>query len=114
MTVKRKFLHDRGIYGRAEVEGVSIDRDNPFVVFRDTAGAWTVGHARSGLVVAKLLPARLMRSKTRLLLWLEDMVREMPEAVAMFGLIESADMLAGEFSEYGHTLIDWSRGYVCI
>lgn len=114
MTVKRKFMHDRGIYGRVEVDGLSISRDNPFVAFRDAAGKWTVGHVRSGLVVEKLLPARIMRSKARLLLWLEDMAREMPEAVAMLGLVESADMLAGDFREYGQALVDWSGKYVCV
>lgn len=115
MAIKRKFHHRRPGFARAEeVEGVSISKDNPFIVAKDAAGKWSVFHARTGLVVEKLLPPRLMRSKLRLLLWLEDMAREQPEAVAMLGLVESADMLAGEFREYGQALVDWSARYVCI
>lgn len=113
MTVKRKFTEDRGIYGRVEAEGFAIDHDNPFVAMRNAAGVWTVFHARTGLVVEKLLPARMMRSKRWLLQWLADMAVEQPEAVAMLSLVESADMLAGDFREYGQALIDWSGKYVC-
>lgn len=114
MAIKREFMEDRGIYGRVETVGVSISSDNPFVAAKNAAGRWTVFHARSGLVVEKLLPPRIMRSKARLLLWLADMAREMPEAVAMLGLVESADMLAGDFREYGQALVDWSGKYECV
>lgn len=115
MTVKRNFFHRRPGFARAdEVPGYSPSLDHPFVVARDAGGRWSVFHARTGLVVEKLLPPRIMRSKARLLLWLSDMAREMPEAVAMLGLVESADMLAGDFREYGQALVDWSGKYECV
>lgn len=113
-SVRINFTEDRGIYGRVETPGHTVSADNPFVVFKALDGVWTVAHRRTGMVVTKLLPPRITRSRTRLLLWLEEMAREMPEAVAMMALVESADMLAGEFREYGQALMDWSARYVCV
>lgn len=114
-TIKRTISEDRGIYGRVETSGFAISADNPFTVHKDAAGKWTVGHQRTGLAINRIIPPALMRSKLRLLMWLEDMARDCPLEVAMLGLVESADMLAGpEFAEYGQALLDWSAGYECI
>lgn len=115
-SVKRTFYWRRAGFARADQQtGLSITADNPFVIFRDADDKWRVAHARSGLLVEKLLPPRLMRSKARLLLWLEEMARDMPEAVAMLGLVESADMMGSDdFAGYGQQLLDWSGSYVCI
>lgn len=116
MTSKRTFHHDWSPGSRRrEYEGYAISTDSPFTVFKPQDGKWTVGHQRTGLAVNRIIPPALMRSKLRLLMWLEDMARDCPLEVAMLGLVESADMLAGdEFREYGQALRDWSAGYVCI
>lgn len=114
MNVKRKFLHDRGIYGRVEVEGLSISRDCPFIVAKDAGGKWSVYQERSGMSVAAVLPPRIVRSKARLLLWLSDMAREIPETMALIGLVESKEMLADEFADEARALIAWSEAYKCV
>ena len=117
MTIKRKFHHDWSPGSRRrEYDGWATHADSPFTVFKDqTDGRWTVGHVRSGLAVNKLIPPKLMRSKLRLLMWLEDMARDMPLEVAMLSLVESSGMLFGdEFHEYAQALLDWSGRYECI
>lgn len=117
MTIRRKFLHDWAPGSRRrEYDGYAISADSPFTVFKDqTDNRWTVGHDRSGLAINKLIPPKLIRSKHRLLLWLEEMARDCPLEVAMLSLVESASMLWGdEFREYGQTLMDWSERYECV
>lgn len=115
-TFKRNFLHDWSPGSRRrEYDGWAISADNPFVVFKTQDGKWSVGHSRSGSLIDSILPPRLMRSKLRLLMWLEDMERAEPEAVAMFNLIESPEMTgSADFREYGQRLIEFSRGYECL
>jgi len=117
MTIRRPFHHDWSSGSRRrEYDGWAISADSPFTVFKDqTDGKWTVGHDRSGLAINKLIPPKLMRSKLRLLMWLEDMARDCPLEVAMLGLVESSDMLGGpDFKEYADALLAWSAGYECI
>ena len=116
MTIKRTFSHDWAPGSRRRTyDGYAISADSPFTVFKDQQdGKWTVGHDRSGLTINKLIPPKLMRSKLRLLMWLEDMARDLPLEVAMLGLVESSDMLSGpEFTEYAQSLLDWSGRYEC-
>lgn len=117
MTVRRTFHHDWSPGSRRrEYDGYAISADSPFTVFKDQKdGKWTAGHQRAGLAINRIIPPALMRSKLRLLMWLEDMARDCPLEVAMLGLVESANMLwSDEFREYGQRLIDWSAGYECI
>ena len=117
MTIKRTFRHDWALGSRRrEYDGWAVSADSPFTVFKDQSdGRWTVGHDRSGLAINHLNPPKLMPSNLRLLLWLEDMARDMPLEVAMLGLVESSDMLSGpEFGEYREALFDWSGRYECI
>lgn len=117
MTIRRQFRHDWAPGSRRrEYDGWAISADSPFTVFKDQSdGRWTVGHDRSGLAVNKLIPPKLMRSKCRLLMWLEDMAAQMPLEVAMLSMVESPAMLWGdEFVEYAESLLDWSGRYECI
>lgn len=117
MTIRREFHHDWAPGSRRRAyDGWAISADSPFTVFKDQSdGRWTVGHERSGLAVNSLIPPKLMRSKLRLLMWLEDMARDMPLEVAMLSLVESSAMLFGEeFYEYAQALLDWSGRYECI
>lgn len=117
MPIKRTFRHDWAPGSRRrEYDGWAISADSPFTVFKDQSdGRWTVGHDRSGLAINGLIPPKLMRSKLRLLMWLEDMARDMPLEVAMLSMIESAGMLwSEEFVEYAQSLLDWSERYECI
>ena len=117
MTIRRQFRHDWAPGSRRrEYDGWAISADNPFTVFKDQSdGRWTVGHDRSGLAINKLIPPKLMRSKLRLLMWLEDMARDLPLEVAMLGLVESSGMLhSPDFLDYRNALAAWSERYECI
>lgn len=117
MTIKRTFRHDWAPGSRRrEYDGWAVSADSPFTVFKDQSdGRWTVGHDRSGLAVNKLIPPKLMRSKLRLLMWLEDMAREKPLEVAMLSMVESSAMLHSEdFIGYRDALLVWSEHYECI
>lgn len=117
MTIKRTFHHDWSPGSRRrEYDGYATHAISPFTVFKDqTDNRWTVGHDRSGLAINKLIPPKLMRSKCRLLMWLEDMARDCPLEVAMLGLVESSAMLESpDFAAYRATLLEWSSNYECI
>lgn len=117
MTIRRPFRHDWAPGSRRrEYDGWAIGPDSPFTVFKDqSTNKWTVGHDRSGLAINMLIPPKLIRSKHRLLLWLEEMARDMPLEVAMLSLVESAPMLWGdEFVEYAQSLLAWSERYECV
>ena len=115
-TIKRTIRYYDDIEDRwVLTDGYAVSADSPFTVHKDAEDRWTVGHQRTGLAINRIIPRALMRSKLRLLIWLEDMARDCPLEVAMLGLVESADMLwSDEFREYGQRLVDWSAGYECI
>lgn len=117
MTIRRTFRHEWAPGSRRrEYDGYAINAISPFTVFKDqTDGRWTVGHDRSGLAINKLIPPKLIRSKHRLLLWLEEMARDMPLEVAMLSLVDSSAMLeSADFCNYRAALIAWSERYECV
>lgn len=103
------FSQDRGIYGRVESPGWVNMIDDPFAVFKDAGGRWTVGQRRSGKVITAMLPAHLKRTKAKLLRFLQDMARDEPDSYALVGLIEGE--WPEELKEHGRRLIDWARDY---
>lgn len=66
MVHRLTFNQDRGIYGRKDWPAEAPDAENPFAVFKDEKG-WTIGHIRTGLSVASLLPRKYPRTRKALL-----------------------------------------------
>lgn len=104
------FSQDRGIYGRVESPAWVRADDDPFAVFKDADGRWTIGQRRTGKVITAMLPARLKRTKAKLLRFLEDLKRDEPDSYALVGLIDGE--WPEELKEDGRRLIDWARDYV--
>ena len=66
MTVQVEFDQDRGIYGRKSWTGYCPTLASPFAVFKDE-NDWTIGHRKSGLSVASLIPKGYRKARRSLL-----------------------------------------------
>ena len=110
MTRRTTFLQDCGIYGKQERVAYKTHPASPFSVFKDDTGAWTIGQDRSGLVMTAIIPSKLVRSRARLLLFIEAMETECALDCAMVSLVDGE--WPDEIKPHGQALVDWARGYV--
>lgn len=112
MAYPTLFIQDCGIYGVQDHKAYKTHKNSPFAVFKNGKN-WSIGQERSGLTLDSLIPARMIRSKTRLLLFLEEMQTACPEACEKVGLVDATGWNA-ENRPFGQMLVDWARNYECV
>lgn len=112
MAYPTLFIQDCGPYGIQDHKAYKTHKKSSFVVYKNGKN-WSIGHERSGLKMDALLPARIVRSKPRLLLFLSEMEAACPEACEKVGMVERFPW-PDDLRPFGQILVDWSRNYVCV
>lgn len=107
MTQQVEFDQDRGIYGRKSWTGYCPSLASPFAVFKYEKG-WSIGHRKTGLSVASLIPRGAARNKRALLALLVQMERDEPEAMAAMNDV-TVFPVPLQYRDAGRRLIDWRR-----